>query len=160
MNTIFDSIKTVLEADASLTAELKEIYIQREDYYSNIVQSASPSIVLNDGGESYMPVGEPTIDGGNLTRLKIKVYNVSLICVVKYAKNGDVLVGNANFIGLVNFSHLVEDALKTNKTINNNYILFEMTGWIPVDIINPDDRRMLFAVGREMTVSYKEIKEV
>ena len=153
ITSVFERVKNLLNGYSPLTTYLKQIYIHKNNFYEAIPDVLSPAIILNDNGETFLDAGGNPASIGSKNVIKTRVYNIQIIAVVKYLIEEAVLIGDASSIGIIDFSHLIEDALNSDKTLSGNLWDLTYEGWEAVDILDTENQS-LFALGRQTTLLY------
>jgi hypothetical protein len=152
--TIFSRLKTMFLADSGLTGYLQAVYINLIDQFALIPDVATPCIVLNDAGEEFEPVSPQAIAENPMAEVKRRVYKVEVYCVLKYDSADAVIVGDAVTLGIVQFSKLVENAIRNNESLSSAYHELVFGQWEASVINRPDAPQVAFAVARRVELRY------
>ena len=169
ITTLMERVRDMFEADAALNVGgfpngyLKSVYVHQNSFWTKVPNVAAPCIVLNDNGE---PIQNITGSRGTNARVVRRTTDIELTVLIRYPQAETVLIGsndadNVNSLGIIDFSHLVENAINAKKQLTDGngvpYVdTCTYTGWKNVEI----EQDKLFMVGRQFILSYLGFQEV
>jgi hypothetical protein len=157
LQRVYDLVNAYEEND--FKTYCKGIIVNRLSLFALIPDAETPCVILNDGGESFVDAGKYG-DSNAIEEVKVRVHKIEAYVVEKYLQESGLLIGDSARIGIIDFSHLVEKALLSQKKLNSEFTLIGYDNWETVDIDNPDYRDAVVACGRKMTLAYKSEPEV
>lgn len=137
----------------------KGIVVNRPLSFAQTPDAQTPCIILNDGGEEFIDAGVIG-DGTSQTFAKIRIHKVELTVIEHYLENEGMLIGDATSVGIIDFSHLVELAFLSSKTISTDYKFLAYDPWKAVDISDSENPNLIVACGRQTVIAYKTVPEV
>ena len=158
--SVLERVKVVLEADVTLMLYLKVVSVNIQAFYLNLATIQTPAVVLNDLPERFMPTVEKpgSFELNEKVKVKNRIHTIEVNVAVRYLDREQLLIGNAEEVGLIGMAKLVEDALMGNKTLTSTVwdMNFE-SGWTPVVALDPTGMTQM--VGRQGIFEYMGFPE-